>query len=136
MYITETKIRVRYGETDQMGFVYYGNYALYNEVARVEALRKLGISYKLMEERGVIMPVLEMNISYKKSAFYDDVILIKTFIKDLPLFKMDFNYEMYNEKMELLNISATKHCFLNRDNHKIIKAPDWLTNELKKIIEE
>ena len=80
MYIFENKIRVRYSDVDKMGYVYYANYGKYYEVGRVEAMRNMGVSYKYMEENGVIMPALSMNIKYVKPAFYDDIINIKTII--------------------------------------------------------
>ena len=103
MYSLETKIRVRYGETDQMGFVYYGVYAQYYEVGRVELLRSLGINYKEMEEEGYMLPVVNFEISYKKAAHYDDELRIKTSIKSLPSTRITFNYETYNTEDILLN---------------------------------
>src|SRR6185295_1633646 len=102
MYITEIKIRVRYAETDQMGYVYYGNYAAYFEVARVETLRNLGFSYKKLEEEGIMLPVLSFSTRYNKPAFYDDELIIKVSIKELPMARIRFDYETYNEKDELI----------------------------------
>ena len=93
MYITETTIRVRYSETDKMGYVYYGNYAQYFEVGRVEALRDLKTSYKEMEDTGVMLPVYEFNIKYLKPAFYDDLLVIKTTIREIPTAKIKFDYD-------------------------------------------
>ncbi len=81
MIRNETKLRVRYGETDQMGYVYYGNYAEYFEVGRVEWLRNLGISYKSLEESKIMLPVLHLNINYLKPAKYDDLLTIITTLK-------------------------------------------------------
>jgi acyl-CoA thioester hydrolase len=78
MYSAETKIRVRYGETDQMGYLYYGYYALYYEVGRAEAIRELGFTYKQMEDMGIMMPVAELNAKYYRPAKYDDLITVKT----------------------------------------------------------
>src|ERR1700741_695815 len=94
----ETKLRVRYGETDRMGYVYYGNYAEYYEVGRVETLRELGFSYKEMEDKGVMLPVVDFSISYKKPAFYDDEIRIVTSIKEMPGVRITFHYECYNQQ--------------------------------------
>ena len=85
MFHSQVSIRVRYAETDRMGYVYYGNYTTYLEVARVEALRELGLSYKKMEDDGIMLPVLSLNIKFIKPAFYDDVITVKTCIKEMPL---------------------------------------------------
>ena len=90
MFIHKTKIRVRYAETDQMGYAYYGNYATYFEVARVEALRSLNFSYKQLEKDGVMLPVLEFGIKYFKPGFYDDELTIKTMISELPSARIKF----------------------------------------------
>ena len=97
MYISETTVRVRYAETDRMGYVYYGNYPQYYEVGRVEALRQIGTSYKEMEDNGVMLPVYTCNIKYHKSALYDDLLVIKTSIKVLPAVRISFDYEIYNQ---------------------------------------
>ena len=114
MFSSSTQIRVRYAETDQMGVVYYGNYATYFEVARVEALRDLNISYKGIENDGYIMPVIHFEISYKKPAHYDELITIKTTIKEIPKARIQFNYECYNDKNELLNTASTTLAFVKR----------------------
>src|SRR5258706_16447560 len=98
MYNAEISLRVRYGETDQMGYVYYGNYASYFEVARVETLRNLGFSYKAIEESGIILPVLSYYIKYIKPAYYDDCLTVKTMIKVIPMARIKFEYETYNQK--------------------------------------
>ena len=131
-YITETKIRVRYSETDQAGFVYYGNYAQYYEVGRVEALRQLGYTYKGLEEKGVIMPVLSMNIKYIRPALYDDLLTIKTIVSDAPVTRMKFEYELLNEVGKLLNKGETTLAFISKETYKAIKAPDWFTELIKK----
>ena len=126
MINTEVRIRVRYGETDRMGFVYYGNYAVYFEVARVEALRQLGVSYKDMEDGGISLPVLEYKIKYLKPAYYDDELIIKTSIKELPGVRIIFNYETYNQHGVLLNLSETTLVFVNTANMKPCAAPDFV----------
>ena len=131
-YITETKIRVRYSETDQAGFVYYGNYAQYYEVGRVEALRQLGYTYKGLEEKGVIMPMLSMNIKYIRPAHYDDLLTIKTIIREAPVTRMKFEYEISNEVGKLLNKGETTLAFISKATYKAIKAPDWFTELIKK----
>ncbi|MEP0711678.1 MAG: thioesterase family protein, partial [Algoriphagus sp.] len=102
MYIAKTQIRVRYAETDQMSYVYYGNYAMYFEVARVEAMRSIGFSYKEMEDEGVMMPVLESHFRYLRPGKYDELLTIKTSIPTLPGAKIRFEYEVYNEAEELI----------------------------------
>lgn len=133
MYSFETKIRVRYGETDQMSFVYYGVYAQYYEVGRVELLRSLGISYKEIEDMGYALPVVNLNINYKKPAFYDDELTIKTTIKELPSAKIIFHYETFNEKAELLNTGEVVLVFVNKKTGKPCFAPELIMNKFNDI---
>jgi acyl-CoA thioester hydrolase len=135
MLRAETKIRVRYAETDQMGYVYYGNYAAYFEVGRVEALRKLGTSYRKLEESGTMLPVIDFQVSYLKPAFYDDELTIVTYIKDIPRVKITFYYEIYNEDKILLNKAHTTLVFINKQTNKISSAPDWFIDSLKKFLD-
>lgn len=134
MYIHETKVRVRYAETDQMGYCYYGNYAQYFEVARVEALRNLGISYKQLEEDGVMLPVTDFSVKYFKPAFYDDLLTVKTMISTLPRPRLTFEYEILNESGEKLNVASTILVFINKENMRPTRAPEKLVDELKKHI--
>src|SRR5436190_24132296 len=103
MYQSETRVRVRYGETDQMGYVYYGFYAMYYEVGRVESLRQLGLTYKEIEALGVIMPVLENKSNYLAPARYDELLTIITTIREKPTVKIKFEYEIFNETNKLIN---------------------------------
>ncbi|MFT7297072.1 MAG: acyl-CoA thioester hydrolase, partial [Flavobacteriales bacterium] len=113
MHTSTVEIRVRYAETDQMGFVYYGNYATYFEVARVEALRSLGLSYKEMEVQGVMLPVVDFSIKYHAPATYDDLILVKTTIKTMPTSKIHFTYEcLHGDKV--LTTAETTLVFVNK----------------------
>jgi acyl-CoA thioester hydrolase len=105
MFITETYIRVRYAETDQMNVVYYGNYAQYFEVARAESIRNLGFTYKEMEAAGVMMPVVEMQTKYLRPAHYDDLLTIKTIMRELPVdHRILFEHEVYNQEKKLLTL--------------------------------
>lgn len=132
MVIAETQLRVRYAEADRMGYCYYGNYATYFEVGRVEAIRKLGFTYKFMEDNGVMLPVLSFNIKYIKPAFYDDLLTIKTVIPELPMgARIKFAYETYNEKGELLNIADTTLVFVSTKTQKPCQAPDWFVDAIK-----
>ena len=118
-----TKIRVRYGETDQMGYVYHGNYALYLEVARVELLRKMGLSYKKIEENGVILPVASLEIKYIAPAKYDDELSIHTKVSTKPSSKIVFDYEIKNEKGKLLSICSTKLACVDMKTGKLTDPP-------------
>ncbi|PVW16520.1 acyl-CoA thioesterase [Marixanthomonas spongiae] len=126
-----TKIRVRYGETDQMGVVYYGNYAQYLEQGRTEWLRELGFSYKWMEDHNVQLPVVNLNVDYKRPARYDDVLTITTTLKKTPTVKIEFYYEIHNEANELLVTATTTLVFIDTQTNKLMKAPDYLLEKLK-----
>jgi acyl-CoA thioester hydrolase len=126
----ELKIRVRYGETDQMGYVYYGNYAQYFEMGRVEWLRNLNSSYKIMEDSGVMLPVLNLNVNYLKPAKYDDLLTLKTTLKKIPSARIEFHFEIYNKKKELLTTGFTSLVFIDMKKNRPIRCPDYL---LKKI---
>ncbi len=131
MFTSEIKIRVRYGETDRMGYVYYGHYAQYFEVARVEALRNLGFSYRKLEDKGIILPVLNYSVKFLKPAFYDDCLTIKVVINELPMARIRFDYEVYNEKNELITVADTTLVFINRKSNKPCGAPNDFLEALK-----
>lgn len=122
----DIKIRVRYGETDRMGYVYYGNYATYFEVARVETLRKLGISYKELEDDGVMLPVLDFKIKYYKPAYYDDELVIKTIIKNMPAVRIHFSFQTFNQVGDLLNEAEITLVFVNTKTQRPVKLPEDL----------
>ncbi len=130
MEFHEFSFRVRYGETDQMGVVYHGNYAQFLEMGRVEWLRSLGISYKGMEENGVILPVIHLQIDYKKSARYDDQITVRTQLKKLPLVKIEFDYVIYGPDREVLATANTVLAFLDKKTNRPIKCPDHILEKL------
>lgn len=130
MHKNEISFRVRYGETDQMGVVYHGNYANYLEVGRLGWLTALEISYKDMEKNGVILPVVSLNINYKKSALYDDLITVVTKLKKTPLVKIEFDYEIYNQNQELLVTANTVLAFLDKETKKPIKCPDYVLQKI------
>ena len=131
MLTEEIKVRVRYAETDKMGYVYYGNYATYYEVARVETLRNLGFSYKLLEEDGIIMPVTENKSKFIRPAKYDDLLTIKVTVDELPRKRITFKYEIYNEKEKLINLGETMLAFVNMKNGRACDAPDRIVNLLR-----
>jgi len=129
----ETQIRVRYGETDQMGFVYYGNYALYLEEARTSMLRSVGYTYKEMEAIGVLLPVVNMNIRFMNSGKYDDLLTLKTQVKETPNRKIIFLTEIYNEENTLLNKSEIILVFMNPKG-KVISCPEKIVTALSKFV--
>lgn len=130
MYTHKIKLRVRYGETDQMKYAYYGVYAQYFEVGRVELLRSLGLSYKQLEEMGYSLPVVNYNIDYKKPAFYDDELTIETTIVQIPTVKIVFSYKTYNSYGDLLNTAETTLVFVDMKTGKVCKSPRSLLDKL------
>jgi len=124
------QFRVRYGETDQMSFAYHGNYAQYFEMGRIEWLRDLGISYKKMEETGIMLPVISLNINYLKPAKYDDLLTLKTTLVNNPLVKIKFEFEIRNEKEELLTTANVTLAFINSKTKKPTRAPEYLLKKL------
>jgi acyl-CoA thioester hydrolase len=130
MKFDQIPIRVRYGETDQMGVVHHGNYALYIEMGRIEWLRKLGISYKKMEEEGIMLPVISMQLNFKKSARYDDVIKVKTELKKMPTATIEFDYEITNENDEIITTANTVLAFIDIKRNKPIRAPKYILDIL------
>lgn len=118
MFEHSTKLRVRYGETDQMGYMYYGNYAEFYEVGRVEMLRSQGMTYRSMEESGIMMPVLEMKCKYLKPARYDEEISIRVIMDKMPGVKIHFRYELFNENQELIHQGETLLAFINMKTNR------------------
>ncbi len=133
MLITsETQLTVRYSETDQMGIVHHGNYAQYLELARIDWLSRLGISYKSMEENGIMLPVFTLDLKFKKSAFFDDELTVKTLLKKIPTAKIVFEYEIFNRNQELLTIASTTLVFVDSKTRKPIPCPSFLLEKIKK----
>jgi acyl-CoA thioester hydrolase len=131
MYSSTTTIRVRYAETDQMNVVYHGNYAQYFEVGRVEAIRQLGLSYKDIEAMGVIMPVVEWTAKFLRPAHYDDLLTVKTTLKEWPLdHRIIFHYEVFNEAEKLLCIGKVMLYFIKADTMEKTTLPEELAKRL------
>ncbi len=123
--------RVRYAETDQMGVVYHGNYAVFFEMGRVEWLRNMGVSYKSMEENGIMLPVVSLTMNYKKPARYDDLLTVKTIFKSQTSVKIEFDYEIYNESGELLTTGYSMLVFVDMKTGRPILPPDYILEKLK-----
>lgn len=130
MYSDITKYRVIYGDTDQMGVVYYGNYARFFEIGRSELFRNIGIAYKSVEDIGLIMPVVAMDLKYYTPATYDDILTIKTTIEQLPTSRITLRHEIYNEMEKLLVAGSVTLCFVDAEKRKPIKAPKVLLEKL------
>ncbi|MHC5353950.1 acyl-CoA thioesterase [Myroides sp. LJL115] len=130
----ETKVRVRYAETDKMGVVYHGNYAQYFEIGRVEWLRNLGISYNQMEKDGVMLPVVSLSMNYKRPATYDDVLSIRTILKSCSGVKIEFDYEIFNQDGTLLTTANSILVFVDANTSRPISVPDFIEQKLEGII--
>ncbi|PHR47716.1 MAG: thioesterase [Fluviicola sp.] len=128
-----TQLRVRYGETDQMGYCYYGNYAQYFEVGRVEALRSIGVSYKNLESQGVMLPVSEYSVKYFLPALYDDELTITTYVTKLEGARLYFDYEIHNESDKLLAKANTTLVFVKKSNMRPTSPPDSFKELLSKL---
>jgi acyl-CoA thioester hydrolase len=131
-FIKDSQIRVRYGETDQMGYCYYGNYAQYFEVGRVEALRSCGLSYKEMEANGVMLPVSDFQVKYLAPAFYDDLLRIRTKIVEIDRARIYFEYEVYNESDKLLSKATTTLVFVKKENMRPTSPPSTFLSLMEK----
>jgi acyl-CoA thioester hydrolase len=126
------QLRVRYGETDQMGYCYYGNYASYFEVGRVEALRSLGMSYKQLENDGVMLPVSHFEVDYVRPALYDDELSVTTAIVELKGARLFFDYEIHNEQKELIARAKTTLVFVARSTMKPVAPPSHFVDLMHK----
>ena len=127
---SSTETRVRYSETDQMGVVYHGNYAQFFELGRTEWLRSLGVTYKDMENSGILLPVISIDYKFIKSALYDDVLTITTFLKKRPMVKIEFEYEIKNQHDEIICIGNSTLAFMNSKTMKPTRCPDYLLESL------
>ncbi|MFT4981852.1 MAG: acyl-CoA thioester hydrolase [Bacteroidia bacterium] len=134
MFEHKTTVRTRYSEVDRMGYVYYGNYATYFEVGRVEAMRVLGINYAELEESGIMMPVIRYEIKYKKPAFYDEELTIVTRVKQVPRSRILFEYETWNAKGEMLNSALTELVFVDSKTMKPQRAPQVIVDAANKYL--
>ncbi|HMQ08314.1 MAG TPA: thioesterase family protein [Saprospiraceae bacterium] len=131
MYSYDCKKRIRYGETDQMGYLYYGHYPFLYEIGRVEAIRSLGITYKHLEENlGIIMPVLYVESKYLLPVYYDEMIVIRSTLSEMPTKMISFHHEIFNESNQLVNRGLVKLFFIHKEQKKRISAPDYLTQKL------
>ncbi|MFW0715488.1 acyl-CoA thioesterase [Pedobacter sp. N23S346] len=133
MFVHETKVKVRYAETDQMGIVHHANYALYYEIARTECFEALsGITYASMEADGVMLPLLELQSKYLKPAFYNQVLKVKCLVKELPSVRLNVEYEIYNEEEILINIGKTTLVFVDKSTRKPCQPPEIFMEGIRK----
>jgi acyl-CoA thioester hydrolase len=132
MYCTETLIRVRYGETDRMGYMYYGHYPEYFEVSRTDMIRSLGLSYSEIEDIGIIMPVRSLRVDYKTPAHYDEMLTVKSCLKKLPEIKLDIDYEIFNEQQQLICTGNTILAFVDTKTRRPRRAPKFFLDAIRK----
>ena len=123
MLSSEIKIRVRYGEVDRMGYLHHGNYPLYFEEGRTELIRSVGLTYREIEDRGIILPVRDMNIKYFLPAKYDDLLTVKTSLANKPMVRLEFEYEVTNDKGELLCTAQTTLAIVSAETRKPTRIP-------------
>lgn len=136
MYSFDTQIRVRYSETDQMGYLYYGHYAQYYEVGRVETIRSLGLSYKELEEvHGIWLPVVSMESRFLRPAHYDELLTVRSEIRELPGEYVTFHVEIFNERKKLVNAGRVRLCFFDSKAKKVVPAPAYLMERLRPFFE-
>jgi len=132
MYFHEVQIRVRYGETDQMGYLYYGNYAQYFEVGRVEMIRSLGVTYKELEEvHGIWLPVVSLDMRFVRPAYYDELLTVRSELRELPGEYITFHVEVFNERKKLVNAGRVRLCFFDAKTKKVVEAPELLLEKLR-----
>jgi acyl-CoA thioester hydrolase len=133
MIVSETKIRVYYEDTDQMGVVYYGNYARYYEIGRTEMIRELGFTYKEMEALNIMLPAHSLKVNYLKPARYDELLTVRTIIESIPKVKFPIKTEIYNESGELINYGETVLAFFNSKTQKPCPAPKYFVDEMTRV---
>jgi len=131
MFCCESQIRVRYGETDRMGYMYYGHYPEYFEVSRTDMIRALGMSYKDIEDQGIIMPVRSLKVDYKIPALYDEVLTVKSCLKSMPETRLDIDYEIFNAKNQLVCTGNTVLVFVDVKTRRPRRAPEFFVNAVR-----
>lgn len=138
MMTHEIQVRVRYAETDQMGYAYYGVYPQYYEIGRAEMLRSIGFTYRGMEEdHGIMMPVASLNIRYLRPAHYDDLLTIRTTLRKQPVDSITFYIEIFNEQNKLLNSASIKLVFVDKNNDmKSVPCPTYLSEAIAEVLNE
>jgi acyl-CoA thioester hydrolase len=132
MLCSETNIRVRYGETDKMGYLYYGHYPAYFEVSRTEMIRLFGLSYREIEERGILMPVRSLKVDYRHPAHYDELLTVRSCMRILPVIKLDIEYEIYNPQKQLICTGNTILAFVDAKTGRPRRAPAFFIEAVEK----
>ena len=137
MYVFDYDKRVRYAETDKMGYLYYGHYAKFYEIGRVECLRSLGLSYKTMEDdHNVMLPVVHLEVRYLAPAYYDETIKIRSILKEIPTKMITFEHELFNSEDKLINKATVKLFFIDMNSGDRVSAPEYLVQALSKYFDD
>lgn len=136
MFCSESQIRVRYGETDRMGYMYYGHYPEYFEVSRTEMIRSLGVSYREIEAKGIIMPVRSLHVDYKLPALYDELLTVRSCLKILPETRLDIDYEVYNPNKQLICTGNTILVFVDAQTRRLKRCPEFFLQAVRKYFPE
>jgi acyl-CoA thioester hydrolase len=131
MLQSTTTIRVRYGETDRMGFLYHGHYATYYEIGRTELMRGLGLTYREMEDSGYLMPVTDLQMKFMAPARYDELITVKTSVPRIPEVRMIVEAQLQNEQGQIINQSEVKLTFIEPGSNKILVAPEMFLQKIR-----
>lgn len=124
-------MRVWYRDTDQMGIVHHSNYLGYYEAARSDMLRALGMSFAEVEKQGIMMPVLEVRSRYLRPARYDELLTVRITLREMPAARITFDYEIFNERAELLNTGTTVLGFIHSDTRRPCRCPEWFLDLLR-----
>lgn len=132
----ETKIRVRYKDTDQMGIMHHSNYIVMYEMARTEWLREMGLTYAEIERRGIMSPIIEVQSRYLHPAFYDEVLTVKVFMDEMPSARLIIGSEVYNESGKLINTGRVTLGFMHSDTRRPCRAPEWFVSALEEYIKK
>ncbi len=136
MLTHETTVRVRYADTDQMGYVYHARYLEYLEVGRTDLVRHIGLPYAEVEEMGILMPVIDLSIRYKQPAYYDNVLRIKTTVPSMPQASFPFEYEVYNEQDQLILTAELRLAFIDKARKRPVRVPDFIREAIVKKLED
>ena len=131
MFTSETSVRVRYADTDQMGYVYHARYLEYLEVGRTDLVRQLGLPYAEVEKRGILMPVIDLSIKYKQPAYYDNVLRIRTTVPEMPKASFPFRYEVYNEQNQLILTAELRLAFIDKARQRPVRVPDFIREAIE-----
>lgn len=131
MISSKTEVRIRYSETDKMGYVYYGNYAQFFEIGRTNMLREHGMTYREMETEGIMLPVRSMQVRYHSPAFYDDLLTVTTYMRKMPTKRIEFDHEIHNEAGKLVVSGKVELVFVSGKTRRPTDAPKYFVDKIE-----